>query len=40
MLPFIAAPTHEYSKGISILCPQGLGIETRQGPKDEANIIR
>lgn len=40
MLPFIAAPTHEYSKGISILCSQGHEVGTRQGPKDETNIIR
>ena len=40
MLPFIAAPTHEYSKRISILCPQRHGIETRQGPKDETIIIK
>ena len=40
MLPFIAVPTHEYSKRISILCPQGHEIGTRQGPKDETNIIR
>ena len=40
MLPVIAAPTHEYSKRISILCLRGMDIETKQGPKDETNIIR
>lgn len=40
MLPLIAAPTHKYSKGISILCLRGMNIDTKQGPKDETNIIR
>lgn len=40
MLPFIAAPTHEYSKGINILCLRDMDIDTRQDPKDETNIIK
>ena len=40
MLPLIAAPTHKYSKGISILCLRGMNVDTKQGPKDETNIIR
>jgi hypothetical protein len=31
MLPFIAAPTHEYSKGISILCLQRHGYRYKAG---------
>lgn len=40
MLPFIAAPTHENSKRVSILCPHWHEILIRQDPEDETNIIR
>ena len=39
MLPIITAPDHEYSKRISILYPNRYGIETKQSPKNETNII-
>ena len=39
MLPIITAPAHEYSKRISILYSNRYGIETKQSPKDETNII-